>query len=256
MIPAEISIILSAVIIGGLVKGFNGFGYAIIGTTLLTIYFKPSEAVSIMIIPLIAAEFDLATEMSLREFSNCLRNFFPFLVLGMAGTVIGVFMIDLVPQSWLKLSLGVLTLAFVASKLEFTEEHFDRAVSTCFEKGSFFQTVIGFLSGIIFGSSNIAVQVVSYLESLELDEETFIGMLAIIMIGFSTVRLLLSIYLGYFDDGNFIPVSAGVALFGVAAVSLGERAREHVNDRVTSQIALIMLTAIALKLIHSGILLL
>lgn len=42
---------------------------------------------------------------------------------------------------------------------------------------------------VLFGSSNVAVQVVAYHDSLSLDRHTFVGVLAMILVGISSLRI-------------------------------------------------------------------
>lgn len=244
--------VIAAVFLGGLVKGFNGFGFAVVGTTLLASVLEPIEAVTIMIIPLIAAEFDLLSDLSFEEARKCGKNFYTFILAGIIGTGAGVMLIESIPVNIVKFGLGVVSIGFVVNR-KASIPVLNHVKDKCFKKGTGMQAAIGVLGGLFFGASNIAIQVVEYLETLEIDHRTFEGLLAMVMIGFSLVRLPLSYYLGYFDsEANILLVSALAAVPGVIGVSIGERLETKVSDVVIERLTLLIITLIGFKLLLSG----
>lgn len=245
--------ILLTVFFGGLVKGFNGFGFAVVGTTILATLLKPVEAVTIMIIPLIAAEIDLISDLRLEEIKTCIKNFYPFMISGIFGTVAGIMIIDYIPVKFLELGLGVVSIGFVANR-EVEISGFEKLKKKCFRKGTGFQTLVGILGGLFFGASNIAIQVVEYLETLDIDHRTFEGLLAMVMIGFSLIRLPLSIHLGYFNGvSGLLSISLLAAIPGLIGVSIGDRLSNSVNDALIEKITLGLILGIGLKLFATGI---
>ncbi|MFB6185311.1 MAG: sulfite exporter TauE/SafE family protein, partial [Halobacteriaceae archaeon] len=74
------------------------------------------------------------------------------------------------------------------------------------------KSILGFVSGLIFGLTNIAVQVVTYLDSLSLDRSTFVGVLAMILIGISGLRVVITWLLGMYQSGTLLFYSAIVAV--------------------------------------------
>jgi len=250
--PVEIAAIVAAVTLGGTVKGLSGFGYSIVGTTLLLLVFPPPEAVSLMIVPLMAANLKLVTEFSFKEFAGCIRSFSPYLVSGLIGTVIGVYLLEHVTATAMKLLLGSMALLFAASRTRRFQPYIAGISSPCFRKEGKFQTLLGALTGILFGSTNIAVQAVAYLESLEMDRHTFVGLLATVMLGLSSVRLLLSLELGYFVGTEMLGVSMVAAIPGVGATYIGERIRHQISREKVAKASLLMIAAIGLKLIYDA----
>jgi uncharacterized membrane protein YfcA len=67
----------AAVIIGGLIKGISGFGYAVVSTSLLASLFNPADTVASRIRPLIAIRLELLKNLDREEKKTCTNNFKP-----------------------------------------------------------------------------------------------------------------------------------------------------------------------------------
>lgn len=55
--------ITAIIIFGGLLKGLNGFGYALVSTPLLGLLIPIEQAVALMILPLLVANVELMFEV-------------------------------------------------------------------------------------------------------------------------------------------------------------------------------------------------
>jgi hypothetical protein len=76
----------------------------------------------------------------------------------------------------------------------------------------------GLLSGLVFGASNVGVQVVAYLKSLDLDHATFVGVVAMVFLGISSVRVVAAGVLGLYEDGSLLALSTVAAAPGLVGV--------------------------------------
>jgi len=241
------------VLFGGLVKGTVGFGYAIASTALLAVFLSPSTAVVLMILPMLAANVSLLRELDRDEFSRCLVQFWPYVLLAMVGTVLGMLLLDVVRTSLLTPALGLFTLAYVAVKQPWIVLPGERAVARyCFRRDTAVKAALGFVSGIVFGLSNVAVQVVAYLDSLDLDRSTFVGVLAMILVGVSGLRVGMAWTLGLYDGGNVLLYSAGLSVPGLVGVTLGGRLRRFSSDRTQLAAVLVLLSIIGVRLVTVG----
>ncbi|MFB6149841.1 MAG: TSUP family transporter, partial [Halobacteriales archaeon] len=188
--PSFLLLIAGIVAFGGVVKGVAGFGYAIASTALLANVLEPSTAVVLMILPMLVANVGLLGQLRWRKIVSCLHRFWPYIVLTMVGTILGMVLLDRVPTGALTVGIGLFTLLYVAATQSWVSlPGEDRLVSYCFRPGSGVMAALGLISGFVFGVSNVAVQVVAYLDSLSLDRGTFIGVLAMILVGISGVRI-------------------------------------------------------------------
>jgi len=255
MLPTT-SLVLAGVVVlfGGLVKGTVGFGYAIASTALLAVFLSPSTAVVLMIIPMLAANVSLLRELDREEFSRCLAQFWPYVLLAMVGTVLGMVLLDVVRTALLTPALGVFTLAYVAVKQPWVVLPGERAVARyCFRRDTAVKATLGFVSGVVFGLSNVAVQVVAYLDSLDLDRSTFVGVLAMILVGVSSLRVGMAWALGLYDGGNLLLYSAGLSVPGLVGVTIGGRLRRYTTERAQLVAVLVLLSIIGVRLVATGV---
>ena len=252
---STVLLVLVVVGLGGVVKGLVGFGYAIAGTAVLASVLSPTTAVALMIVPMLAANLRLLGELTESGLRSCVRRFWPFVAAAVVGTVGGMAVLSVVPGRLVATGLGAFTLAYVLLQQDRVRvpgvAAFER---TCFVETTTMKVLLGFASGVVFGVSNAAVQVVAYLDSLDLDRQTFAGVLAMILVGVSTVRLGVAWQFGLFEAGRTLWVSAGAAVPGVLGVALGERFRGRVDDAVLARLALALFAVIAVRLLSKGLL--
>ncbi|MBX0287771.1 TSUP family transporter [Haloarcula salinisoli] len=256
--PATLLTVAAVVFLGGLVKGTAGFGYAIVSTAVLATLFSPTVAVVVMILPMLVGNLRLLGELDRAEIPQCVARFWPYVLGAAVGTLAGMAMLGRIPRPVLALGLGLFTLAYVAATQPWVVlpgEAWTR--ERCFRPGTAAKVGVGLVSGVVFGATNAAVQVVAYLDSLDLDRSTFVGVLAMILVGISLLRLGAAWGLGLFAAGDAAPVtllalSAVAAVPGLAGVAAGQRLRRRLADGTVTAGALLLLTLIGLKLLADG----
>lgn len=249
----EVVLVLAVVFAGGLVKGLAGFGYAVTGTAALATAFAPATAVVLLILPMAVANLALLTELGRDGMRRCAERFWPYVAAALVGTLAGMAALDRLPQSTLAVLLGLFTLGYVLVRQDVAAPPLAPAVADrCFRESATAKVVLGLGSGLVFGASNVAVQVVAYLDSLSLDRETFVGVLAMILVGVSSVRLVVAWHLGLFAAGDPFLLSAVAAVPGLAGVLLGARLRVRVPDRVVATGALALLAVVGVRLLLKG----
>lgn len=104
---AFLALVVATVFLGGIIRGVAGFGYEIAGTAVLTTFLDPSEAVAIMIIPLLAASLSLVGELETSELRPCVARFWLYLLAAVVGTVLGMVALGAFEVAPLKLGIGV-----------------------------------------------------------------------------------------------------------------------------------------------------
>lgn len=251
----DLLVLVSGIVLfGGLVKGIAGFGYAIASTALLATVLSPSTAVVLMILPMLVANLTLLRELDLNGLTRCVERFWPFGLTAMGGTAVGMLLLDAVPASVLTLGLGAFTLLYVAGKQPWVRLPGEASARAyCFTTGAGPQALIGLVSGVIFGVANVAVQVVAYFDSLDLDRSTFVGVLAMMLVGISMLRIGMAWGLGLYAAGPLLVSSAIVSVPGLAGVELGRRARRFIPDRYEQAGVLVLLTVIGVRLLAKGL---
>ncbi|MFB6241896.1 MAG: sulfite exporter TauE/SafE family protein [Candidatus Nanosalina sp.] len=242
----ELLLAASIIVLGGLVKGLNGFGYALVSTPLLAVFMPAQEAVALMIIPLIACNLELAAETDTEELKNCLDSFSSFLIFLTAGVTIGMLAISLIPSRALEVSVGLLALSFATSRIPALEPHFGKIRSFCFRA---WEPVIGFFSGIVYGASNVGVLIVAYLKSRDLGRDKFVGVLAVAILGISVYRILLAHVTGIYTGTDMIVLSLILGLPALLSVKIGEMLSQRLPETLLERSSVLLIAAIGAKLL-------
>jgi uncharacterized membrane protein YfcA len=243
------------VLFGGLVKGTVGFGYAIASTAVLATMVDPLVAVTVIIVPTLAANLTLLRSLDAAGLRSCLVRFSPFLVAAVGGTFLGMALLGRVDTRPLTTALGGFTLAYATFKQDvFVLPGESRLRAYCFRPGTGVKLGYGAVAGLIFGASNVAVQVVAYLDGLDLDRSTFVGVLAMMLVGVSTVRVGAAAALGLYGSTDLFALSLVAVVPGLFGVALGGRLRERLPERVVELGVVVLLAAIGLRLLAKGVL--
>lgn len=247
--------VLAIVLLGGLVKGVAGFGYAIASTAVLATLLAPTTAVVIMIVPMLAGNLSLVRELDRSGLRSCTVRFWPFVGSAAVGTLVGMALLGRIPPRGVATFLGAFTLSYVALKQDRVTVPGETWVrERCFTTRPAAKVGLGLASGVVFGASNVAVQVVAYLDSLDLDRSTFAGVLSAILVGISVVRIGAAAYLGLFQSDGLLAVSVLAALPGVAGVAAGSRLRDRLPEATVGTAVVALLAVIGIRLLAKGLL--
>jgi len=254
VLSVEILLFLFAVaFVAGTVNGLAGFGFAVVGTMMLATVLSPALAVVIMIIPILAANLTLLSELSTAELKRCGRRFGPLVGSALVGTVVGMVVLDVLPEAPLRVGLGLITLGFVGSQQqaielpELTAERSGQLETPAAMVG------IGAVSGLLFGATNVGVQVVAYLRSRDLTHSLFVGVVAMVFVGINAVRVGAAGLLGLYPTLVIFGVSVLAAIPAVAGVSVGSRLRSRVSTQTRRWAVLGLLTVIGVRLVLGGL---
>lgn len=246
-------VVFAAVFLGGIVVGIAGFGYALVATSALATAIDPRDAVVLLIIPLLAANVSLVRELDHAGFRACVTRFWPYVIAAVVGTLLGMALLRQVPTAVLSLVLGVFTLAYVLlSQDRITIPGRASMTDWCVRDRTGVKAALGLVSGFIFGASNVGVQVVAYLDSLSLDRSTFVGVLAMILVGVSGMRVLAAFSLGLYGSSGFVILSVAAAIPGLVGVGIGRRVRYRIPPRDQTGGGYLLLTVIGIRLSTAG----
>ncbi|MFB6303226.1 MAG: sulfite exporter TauE/SafE family protein [Haloferacaceae archaeon] len=251
--PAAVLAVGVVVAVGGFVTGLVGFGYAVVGTATLAALYTPDTAVVVMLLPILGANVSLLRELDPADVPDCVRRFGPYVAAALVGTLLGMVALTRIPRAPLTVVLGAFTLGYVLVS--------QRAVripgrawvrDRCFVGTTRAKVGLGFVSGVVFGGSNVGVQMVAYLQSQGLDRKTFVGVMAMVFLGISLLRVGAAAWLDLYTAGR-LPVSAVAVVPGLVGVELGRRARPLTPRRYRRGLALGVLTVVGVRLLRSGL---
>lgn len=249
-----IAVVVVALAVAGVVTGITGAGFAVLGTTGLALVFAPSRAVAIMLVPILAINVQLTRELDRESLGPCARRFGPFVASMLVGTLVGMVVLTRLPTDELRTGIGLLVVGYVlTAQRTVPVPGLDRLRNRCFDLGGVGRTAFGFLSGLVFGATNVGVQVVAYLDAQGLDRGIFVGVLSGIFLGISAVRILAAGYLGLLPDLAALGLSVAAAVPGVAGGAVGQRVRPLVPERVRSLLVLGLLAVVGLRLSIQGL---
>jgi uncharacterized membrane protein YfcA len=252
--PSTVALLGGVVLLAGAINGVAGFGFALVGTMVLANVVAPANAVVFMILPILAVNLSLVRDLSVADLRSCGRRFGPLLGAALVGTVAGLTVLDRLPAAPLRVGLGVVTLAFVASAQDVLPLPGRAGVEErCFVETTPLMIGVGAVSGALFGGTNVGVQLIAYLRSCDLSHGTFVGVVAMTFLGLNAVRVGVAGALGLYPDPGFVAASVAAAVPAVAGVAVGKRLRDRVSERWRRAAVLGLLTVVGGRLVMSGL---
>jgi uncharacterized membrane protein YfcA len=248
--PATLAVVAAALLLSGFVVGLNGFGFSVVGTSTLATVLGAESAVVVMLLPILAANASLVGELDRSSLRSCVARFWPYVAAALAGTLAGMALLARLPARPLLVGLGLFTVAYVALSQETVEiPGVAWVAGRCFGESMPAKVALGFVSGAVFGATNVGVQVVAYLQSRGLDHGVFVGVMAMVFLGISLTRVGAAAALGLYGGSALLAVSAAGVLPGLAGVAAGKRLRSTVPARYRRAGVFALLTVIGVRLI-------
>jgi uncharacterized membrane protein YfcA len=241
---------------GGTVKGAAGFGYGMVSLSLLTVVVDPQVAVVLMIVPPIAANLDLVRELNRDDMKRCGQRFSLFIVGAIGGTLLGMALLTRLPTAAITLAIGLIVLIYVLFRQEAVPIPLPRTEHLglrYFRPSGSTKAGFGFAGGLVFGAASLGVLMVTYLDSLKLERSLFVGTVAMIFLGISTVRIGTAWILGLYGSAALLVLSAGAAVPGVLGVATGARVRHKLPEQYVETSVHLLLTVAGLKLTLNGL---
>lgn len=254
-VSADVLFLLGAVVLlAGAINGVAGFGFALVGTMVLASVISPAVAVVFMILPILSVNISLVQDLSSSELRSCSQRFAPLLAAALVGTIIGMVVLNHIPERPLRVGLGVLSIGFVVSAQNLLPvPGRETAKDRCFVESRPAMVGVGAVSGLLFGGTNIGVQLIAYLRSCELSHGTFVGVVAMVFLGLNTVRVGLAGLLGLYPDPIIVLASLGAMIPAVVGVGIGKRLRSLVSEQIRRAVVLSLLTIVGLRLTSTAV---
>jgi len=242
------------VFVADAVNGVAGFGFAIVGTMALATAVDPATAVVFMILPILSVNLSLVRELSVPQLRTCGRRFAPLVAAALVGTVVGLAVLDVVPTGPLRVGLGAVSLAFVANAQEAVPiSGIERAKEGCFVESTPAMIGIGGVSGLLFGGTNVGVQLIAYVRSCDLSHGLFVGVVAMVFLGLNGIRVAAAGGLGMYPDATVFLASVAAAVPALVGVAVGKRLRGRVGETLRRRVVLGLLTLIGVRLVLGGL---
>jgi len=252
--PELLAGITLVIVVAGAVNGVAGFGFALVGTMALATVIDPATAVVFMIAPILGVNLSLIRDLSVDDLRTCGRRFTPLILAALVGTVTGLVVLDRLPQGPLKVGLGVVSIAFVGTAQRVVPvPGLGRAKEGCFVESTAGMIGVGAVSGLLFGGTNVGVQLIAFLRSCNLSHGVFVGVVAMVFLGLNAVRIGAAGALGLYPSVAVALASVVAVVPAVAGVAVGKRLRKTVSERQRRAAVLGLLTLIGVRLVFGGL---
>ena len=201
--PVELVVLIAGLGVAGLAKGMSGMGLPLIATPILAGVFGPRLAVSVITIPIFAANTLLLTQ-GIRK-RGLLRDVVPFIIASMIGTAVGTILLAQIDQKLFALLITAMVAVFLFGGDRLFGD--DPAATRARVIGP----LVCFVGGVLQGTTSIASPLVgSYFHTRRLAPGDFVFILAAIFQLNSVVQ-----FVGYSAQGLYTPE---VVALGIVAV--------------------------------------
>lgn len=112
---------------------------------------------------------------------------------------------------------------------------------------------VGGISGILFGGTNVGVQLIAYIRSCDLSHGLFIGVVAMVFLGLNAIRVAAAALFGLYPSTTVAIASLVAAVPAVLGVAVGKRFRTSIDHRHRRLTVLGLLTLIGIRLVLGGL---
>lgn len=165
-------------------------------------------------------------------------------------SVIGLFVIDDIPVGVIELGLGLITLAFAVYKQPFVGIPFDTEPSENPPLGGTLSMfVLGGVFGLIFGMTNVGVQIVAYLKTRPLSHLFFVGVVGIVFFGVNVIRFLGAAAAGLYPTLTVMGIALALMIPAYVGAFVGVRYGRRLSLYRIRALVAIVLTVVSLRLI-------
>ncbi|MCC6610700.1 MAG: sulfite exporter TauE/SafE family protein [Burkholderiales bacterium] len=213
---------IPTVVLAGLAKGAFGGGMAGFAVPLMALTIAPAQAAAIMLpILMVTDALGLYAYWGLWD-RRLMRVILPA---GLVGTALGWLTFRFLPDYWLRILLGVISVTFVACNVLPRAPQLARPTDA---KGRFWATVAG-LTSFIAHAGGPPLNI--YLLPQKLETVAFTGTLLVFFAAINAAKVLPYLLLGLFDATN-VATSVALAPVGALGIGLGIWLRKRLSKRV------------------------
>ena len=238
--PAEIAVILLAVVAGALVKAITGMGFPLVAIPVISLFVSVETAVVVIALPNITANGLLAWRE--RHAWPDTRNLPVLIGTSIIGAVAGTFLLVNLPERALTLTLAVAVLFYIATRVRRPDLMIDRTVATRMAPG------VGLVAGVFQGAIGVSGPIVApWIQSYRLVREAFVLSVTSLFLFSGAAQLVILAADGQYDRGRALATLAALVP-AVGLIPVGTRLRDRLStdgfDRAV--LALLAVSAIAL----------
>ncbi len=226
----------AVVLVAGLVKGAIGFGFPSLATPLLSLAVSVKIAVVVLILPNIVMD---GIQFARRGTPLAtVRRFWPLLVSGGVGMVVGTRVLTLLSPAAAGLVLGVFVLLFVGLNVAGLAPE----IPVAWEP--WLSPTAGFVAGVIGGVTNSpGTALVLYFHGIGLAKHEFIGSVAFTFFFYKLVQLGAVAWYGLLP-WPLLALSVGLTAVALGGFAVGLRVQDRLDQRAFNRAVLVFLAAL------------
>lgn len=234
---AVLTMVAAAFLLGGLVKGTLGIGLPLVAVPLLSLGLPPAQAMALMVVPVLASNLWQARESGISW--PGVRRFWPILATLPLCTLITVpFTLAMSDDTLRNVIAAAVLLAVVLNALPLR-------LTISPDKERWCSAAVGLLSGVMGSVSALTGPlVISYLVSLRLAREVFVGTISVIYLS-SAMALYGSMAVqGRITERELVLSCLALLPVGLG-MSVGKRLRGRLSEAMFRGVLLGFLVAVA-----------
>lgn len=224
MDPSLLTIACAAFFFAAFSKGITGMGFATTCLPILALTMGLEVALPLVLVPSVAS--NIIVQIEVGHFRESIRRFWPLIISGMVGVVIGLMLLTWMETRLAAAVLGVVLIVYGLFALKTP----NLKMAPRFEKP--LAPVTGFITGIINGlTGSQLMPVLPYLMALHLDRERFVQA---INCSFTSSSIVMAI--GLSKIGLMNVETALVSAIGVIPVWIGLKLGGKIRRRLSPEL--------------------
>ncbi|NWK52573.1 sulfite exporter TauE/SafE family protein [Acinetobacter sp. SwsAc5] len=243
-------IILLFCAIAAILHGMSGFGFPMLSTAAVAMLYPLSTAVALVLIPCLLLNIYMlrgdATQSIFSSLYGYCKKYWGLIFSALIGSYLGVSLLLILNEGYLKLAMGVLILLYVADQFRQRPLQISASLKN--------MLIFGLLAGVIGGATNaMAPFLMMYLLSTQHSKTDIV---VISNLNFIISKLIqLAVLYPVIQQFNHtqLQVLALICLISVAMVYVGSQIRKNISQAVFKQIVFTLLGLMAIYAIAQGL---
>lgn len=241
-------IIMVFFVLGALLHGVAGFGYPIVGTAIIASFYPLKIAVAMVIVPCIILNL-----IMLRTGGTIIGNmikygkeYFWLFVMSFLGGLVGVRLLLLFPDSYLKIFLGVTLIVYIATQYSKFKIKFKKDKTT--------MSIAGFIVGVVGGVTNAIVAfLMIYLLGTDRQKQDMVIINNMSILITKVIQLFtLTPLIMQFSQKQMAMLGIVIAI-SMVFVYLGSKVRNRLSQEVFGHVISVVLLALGVYALIQGI---
>lgn len=241
--PNAIALAILGIVLGGVLKGATGAGAPVIGVPMLALAFDVPTAVVVFSIPNLISNIWQVWAFRAHRLPPCFT--WVFALSGLAGTIVGTFLLVGLPPRILTYFIASVVFFYVAFRLLHPKWQLGLGAATKMA------APVGAVAGVLQGAIGISAPVsISFLTAMGLERPVFIATVAAFFVAMAAVQIPMVVGFGLMTV-ELAAVGLGAVVLIFAAIPLGSALGRRLPKKAFDWLMLILLTSIAIRMLVS-----